>query len=395
MARSPLILAYLATVNPTERGMVGPNTPPRPEGVVVWACCAGLEQLGAIETLSNRLADDGEVITIFPTVPQPQKAQSLASPNTKRSARAFLAHWKPQFVLWVGGTLDATVLFEVQNSGIPALLVCADFDDIDKSGGRRVPGLLRNLLATFAEIQSVDASSAQRLIKAGSDAKTTKVTGLLEEGITPPLHDETLRAQLSADLINRPMWHAADAPMAELNQIAEAHRHAARRAHRTLLVLSPRDASDGSAMAEALRELNFSVACRSLGETPKESTQIYVVDTSEGIGLWSRLAPITYLGGSLSDGVTCDPFDPATVGSAVLAGPTISAYRSHYDRLMAGHALLPVRTTGGFGGCVEQLLATDLAAQLAHNAWDVTSRGAEATDKLVALVYDYLDRVSA
>jgi len=375
--------------------MVGPDTPPRPTGAVIWACCAGPDQLAAIRSLANRLTDDGEVITIIATVPASDDPQVQISPNTKRSTRAFLAHWKPQFVLWVGGRLEPIPLFEIQNSGVPVLLVCADISEIEKSAGRRVPGLMRALLGVFSDILTIDEVTATRLQKAGNIPGNVQVTGVLEEGATPPAYLEAERADLSEALGYRPMWFAADVPMAELAGVAAAHRHAARRAHRTLLVLSPKIATVGPEMVTALRAEGFSVACRSADETPKEATQILVADTDDGLGLWARLAPITYLGGSLTDGIVCDPFAPATVGSAVLAGPEIKTFKPHYDRLLRGNALKPVSNMDDLGFCVEQLLATDLAAQLAHNAWDVTSRGADATNKLVTLVYEYLDKAEA
>jgi 3-deoxy-D-manno-octulosonic-acid transferase len=183
--------------------------------------------------------------------------------------------------------------------------------------------------------------------------------------------------------------------MADLAYVSAAHRYAARRAHRTLLILAPRHSSDSTEMVATLRAGGFSVACRTQDEQPKEATQIYVADPEDGLGLWCRLAPITYLGGSLSDGQICDPFAPATVGSAVLAGPTIVAYKSHYDRLLAADALQAVASAANLGRVVESMLATALAAQLATNAWDVTSRGADATNKLVSLIYTHLDKADS
>jgi len=61
--------------------------------------------------------------------------------------------------------------------------------------------------------------------------------------------------------------------------------------------------------------------------------------------------------------------------------------------LIEAGALQSVIAEGDLGRAVESLLATDRAAQLAHNAWDVTSRGADATNELVRLIYKYLDKV--
>lgn len=373
--------------------MVGPETSPRPQGAVVWVVCAGPEQLASVKTLSGRLTEDGEMISVIMTLPESGNSEIQTSPNTKRSTRAFLAHWQPDIVIWLGGALDAVPLVEIRQNNIPILFVEAASRDIDKTNGRRVPGLMRRLLSEFSEILTLDDATAARLIRSGGKEVTTQTAGALEDGAAPPAYVEAERADLSETLGSRPMWFAAHVPMEELAAVAAAHRHAARRAHRTLLILEPRNLSDGATMVETLRADGFSVACRSADEPPKEATQIYVADVEDGVGLWCRLAPITYLGGSLTDGDICDPFAPATVGSAVLAGPSIGAFRAHYERLLAAGALQPVPKEGLLGRAVENLLATDLAAQLAHNAWDVTSRGADATNTLVALIYKYLDKV--
>ncbi len=393
MARSPIIAAYLATQNPAERGLLGEETPPRPRGAVVWAICANDDQVASMKSVAGRLTDDGENITLIATTATAHHASRLISPNTKRSTRAFIAHWKPQIVLWVGGPLEAAPLFEIRDSGIPMILAEATSRDIDKTIGRRVPGLMRNLLEGFCAIQTLDDETTARLVRSGADPTTTTTTGVLEAGAIPPAYVEAERLELSQSLGGRPMWYAADIPMAELMAVADAHRLAARRAHRTLLLVSPRTLADGIEMTRILRGDGFSVACRSADDPPRESTQIYVVDTGDGPGLWCRLSSITYLGGSLSDGETLDPFAPATVGSAVLSGPKVGDHKTQYNRLLAASALQHVGETRELGRAVESLLATDLAAQLAHSAWDATSRGADATNMLVNAIYGQLDKV--
>ncbi|MFT5652010.1 MAG: 3-deoxy-D-manno-octulosonic-acid transferase, partial [Yoonia sp.] len=117
-------------------------------------------------------------------------------------------------------------------------------------------------------------------------------------------------------------------------------------------------------------------------------------DTDEGLGLWCRLSSITYIGGSLSDGISPDPFVPALVGSAIVAGPRHDAHETHFRRLLGAGAIKQVITLGGLGRAIEDLLATDLAAQQAHAAWDVTSQGADATNDLMSVIYTYLDQVN-
>ncbi len=394
MVRLPLFAALQAVVSPTERGLVGPDTPARPKGTVVWAHCANATQMPAVRTLARRLTEDGEVVTIIATLPDTNDIDVQVSPNTKRSTRAFLEHWRPQIVLWVGGTVEAAPLLEIAWAKIPAIFIEADSADFDAPKAPRMPRRPRAALAGFADILTVNQATAQRLIKLGANPGTTRSIGMLEDGVTPPPHNEAERANLVATLHTRPIWLAADVPMDELTHIAEAHRLAERRAHRTLLVLVPRVMSEGAQMADILREAGFTVACRSADDPPKEATQIYVADTDDGLGLWCRLSPITYLGGSLTDGIIPDPFAPATVGSAVLVGGKIAKYQVHLARLKKANALHMITAPVDLGRAVETLLAADYAAQLAHAAWDVTSRGADATNDLVTLIYTYLDQVN-
>ena len=394
MIQSSLFAAYLAATRPVERGAVPQDVQPRPSGALIWAICASAHHRRAMDTLCSRLSDEGEVVTIVSTLAFPANRNVPTTPNTRQTTRGFLQHWKPQLILWVGGPLDPAVVFEISKSGAPAVMIEADGTSIAKTPGRHVPGLLRQCLQTFAEILTIDDVDTPKLLKAGANPDTLHAIGVLDDAVAPPPCDDTVRSSLTTRLGARPMWLAADIPMAEIATIAAAYRHAARRAHRTLLIVTPRRTEDTKAMEDAFRRDGLSIACRHHGEQPKEATQIYLVDTEEGLGLWFRLSSITYLGGSLSDGVSPDPFVPALVGSAIVAGPHQDAHQTHFDRLLNAGAIKQVSTADGLGSAIEALLATDLAAQQAHAAWDVTSQGADATNELMSVIYTYLDQVN-
>ncbi len=66
-----------------------------------------------------------------------------------------------------------------------------------------------------------------------------------------------------------------------------------------------------------------------------------------------------------------------------------------YARLAGAGAVRAVRTATDLGHAVEVLLAPDRAAAMAHAAWDVTSRGADVTNRLAELIRVRLDRLGA
>ena len=52
---------------------------------------------------------------------------------------------------------------------------------------------------------------------------------------------------------------------------------------------------------------------------------------------------------------------------------------------------MQVDREAGLGRAVEALLSADRVAAMAMAGWDVTSRGAEATDRIVTLIRNRLD----
>lgn len=390
MSRNFSIAAYLALNRVVEVDVVQPDAPPRPAGRVIWARCASAEQLMAVQTIRQKFADDGEDIELISTHPD----GTIPHPMGTRSVRRFLNYWKPDLVLWLDTVLDAATLQVIAQTQTKALLLQADATALDHSEGRRFPRLFAAMLNMFEQLHCLTVDNKLALDRAGADTKRTIVTGKLEETIVPAPYQEDMRASLAACIGPRPVWLAVRVPMSELKHIAAAHRIATRRSHRTLLILRPRRLADAPQMARELREAGFNLVCRSDGADPQDTTQIYLADMEQGIGLWSRLAPVTYLGGSLSDGDLPDPFQPATVGSALICGPCRSSHIHQVQRLAQASALHEVGSVTGLGPAVEALISTDAAAKLAHAAWDVTSRGAEETDALVQLIYDLLDQVN-
>ena len=163
--------------------------------------------------------------------------------------------------------------------------------------------------------------------------------------------------------------------------------------HRLLLILMPVDASRSAVLAQQLEEgEGCIVAQRSLEEEPEPEVEVFIVDNPAEYGLWYRLAPITYLGGSLNGkGPVRSPQEPAALGSAILHGPRTGSYGPLFGRLGAARATRAVASANDLGEALGDLLAPDRAARLAHAAWMVVSDGAEVTEGVLNRLRAILD----
>ena len=368
--------------------------PQRPLGVVIWVRALRPEHLNALTSLEEQLRADGDQISLVVTLPTDYE-DTFKTPEGRAEIGMFLAHWKPDLVLWIEADLDPATFFELSQSNIQCMLISATKDALRPTSSGWLPGVGRSMLRQFASIMTVDEDVQMLFGRNGVDPKKLETLGVLEGAPTPLSHFEDERQDFAQRLGARTVWLAAAAGIDEIAPIAVAHHTASRRAHRLLLIVALRDASQGAEAAEKLQNEGFTVALRSADEDVTESTQVYIADTEGELGLWYRLAPITYLGGSLSGGPCRDPFEPATLGSAVLHGPNVSPFERQIERLALAQACISLKTFSELGKTVERLLSPDKTAQIVHAAWDVTSRGADVTNRLAEAIVAHLDEIGA
>ncbi len=389
MARSLTIAAYLAGLRTPERPISPANQPPRPTGTIIWARCSRPDQLTAIETLRRKLSEDGDPIHVVATLLHWEPGLgdlALPEPQGKTNIRAFIAHWRPLMTVWMSGDLDPILLAEMRAIDMPVILVDATSDGLDHVAGTWMPGAMRSLLSQFEAVLALDSHSAERLIRAGTPEDTVLVTGPMEDCAPTLPCNEVERNDVAKAIGTRPVWLAAATRMDECDLLSHAHEFASRRAHRLLLIVVPEDKGMAVTIAEKMQFHGLNVALRSNEPKPSEVTQIYVIDTEEELGLWYRISPITYLGGTLNGGGCRDPFEATALGSAVLYGPHVAPFQRHAARLNAAGASRLIRSASDLGPTVETLLSTDKTAEIAHAAWDVTSRGASVTNRIAAFI---------
>lgn len=385
MARSLSIAAYLASRGSADQPTRLLAYPARPEGVVIWARCTHADQLTAIETLGRKVTVDGDPITIIATLREWTHAnggRAMQEPRNKETIREFIDHWKPTLGIWVRGDLDPLLMDEMRAAKMHSILVDANGDGLEQVTGGWVPGAMKSLLSQFEAILALDKNAANRLARAGASQEAIIVSGAMEDCPPPLPCDEDERQALAKAIGTRPTWLAAAAHLAELNDLSRAHLQASRRAHRLLFIMIPRNKNDATAFAETMREKGFYVTLRSEEPEPTELTQVYVIDTDDDLGLWYRISPITFIGGTLRGGGCRDPFEATALGSAVLYGPLVAPFQRHAARLNAASASRLIRSSGDLGSIIEILLAVDKTAELAHAAWDVTSRGATVSNRI-------------
>lgn len=371
-----------------------------PGGPVVWLHAASPDDARGLPELIRRMAAARPGLAAVVTCPGPVCGFDAATPilpppaGTLDAARAFLDRCLPDLCIMAGSALRPALIHEAAQRGVPLLLVGAGAPVIVGSRFGWWPGFTAGLLGRFDRIFPLDAAAGQALRQAGAPRDRIAPGGWLDEGSHALPCTEAERAALASTIGTRPVWLAAALPGAEDDTVAIAHIEALRMAHRLLLIVVPDDPARGAELAERLAARHgLSVMRRATEDEPEEETQVYVADTEDEYGLWYRLAPVTYLGGSIS-GAGClrHPFEAAALGSALLHGPDPAPHAAACTRLRLAGGSRVVRGATDLWTAIGDLLAPDLAARQAQVAWDVCTAGAGVTAGITGLALELLAR---
>jgi 3-deoxy-D-manno-octulosonic-acid transferase len=158
-----------------------------------------------------------------------------------------------------------------------------------------------------------------------------------------------------------------------------------------LTVIVPRHPNRGEAVARLVAASGIEVGLRSHEELPGARIGIYVADTMGELGLFYRLAPIVFMGGSLVPHGGQNPIEAAKLGAAIVHGPHVFNFADVYDALdRAGGA----RVAGDEEALVRQLgqLLLDPAArqQAITTAERVVDQLGGALDRTLHALRPYL-----
>ena len=99
----------------------------------------------------------------------------------------------------------------------------------------------------------------------------------------------------------------------------------------------PRHPDRGSGIADIASLAGVSAVLRSRGRLPDPKTELYIGDTIGELGLFYRLAPIVFIGGSLIRHGGQNPIEAAKLGAAILHGPHVWNFAEVYHALDEAH----------------------------------------------------------
>ena len=303
---------------------------------------------------------------------------------------SFLEYWSPDVAIISEGEYWPRILTRLAKMGIPIISINAKMSEKSYKRWLWIPGLAKSVLLSFDLILAQDLHVAQKLRHLGARAKDIRVTGTMT--ITKKLlpYDEALYTNLSAAIGNRSVWLAAATSKSEENLIVSAHKIAMRKNRRLLLILQTHYSKRSNKIAARHEHQNINFAIHENGEALDETTDIFITNQSDKLGTYMRLATVTFCGGSLSSGSTTDPFHPASMGSAIIYGPSTGIYAEEYTRYSKSGAAELVQNGAQLSKTLNEILNPDISAAMAFAAWEISSEGGDVSGIVTSEILEKL-----
>jgi 3-deoxy-D-manno-octulosonic-acid transferase len=156
-------------------------------------------------------------------------------------------------------------------------------------------------------------------------------------------------------------------------------------------VIVPRHPGRGEAIARTIAASGLHVALRSREESPTATTDIYVADTMGELGLFYRLAPIVFMGGSLVAHGGQNPIEAVKLGASIVHGPHVFNFTDVYEALDSAGGARRADTLEALVKQLGQLLADPAARDLSVGAAErVVEQLGGALDRTLVALEPYL-----
>jgi 3-deoxy-D-manno-octulosonic-acid transferase len=319
----------------------GEATLARPRGRLVWLHGASVGELTAGISLIDAIRARGfNVLSTSGTVTSASVgAERLPAGvihqfvplDTPSYVARFLDHWRPDFAMLMESDLWPNLVMGCEQRGVPLVLVNGRISERAWRRWSYAPSTIARLLHCFDLCLAQSPTYAERLSALG--AAHVVVTGNLKLDVAVPPADEAKLGALKAAIDRRTVVLAASTHAGEEAQCIEVHRRLRSSFPQLLTIIVPRHPERGPGIVEIAKANGLGAAARSRGALPDATVDVYVADTMGELGLFYRVAPIVFVGGSLVGHGGQNPIEPVKLGAAVLHGPNVWNFAEVYDAL--------------------------------------------------------------
>jgi len=384
------------------RGVPSKN---RASGLLIWIHAASVGEAISVLPLINKLHDTCLECNYLVTTGTVSSAIILQERLPERAfhqfvpidqpgwVNNFLNYWRPDLALWVESEIWPNLLTMGHNRNLPMILINARISIGSYRGWKPFPKTIKSLLNCFCLCMAQSPTDAEKLIALGASKVVTP--GNLKFAAPPlPASKSNIRF-LSQSIGTRYIWLATSTHPGEEVIILRVHSIAKKRFPNLLTIIAPRHPSQGRKIASLAETAKLNQARRSKGDLIKDDSDIYIVDTVGELGLFYRVAPVSFIGGSLVPHGGQNMLEAAKLDSAVIFGPHTFNFAYITDQLLKTESARKVKNAEELANALILLLGNDdLRLAQTDRARQVVRTQEDVLTRVVDLILPYIPKTT-
>ncbi|MEZ5841750.1 MAG: 3-deoxy-D-manno-octulosonic acid transferase [Hyphomicrobiales bacterium] len=324
----------------------------RPDGPLIWVHGASVGETLAVLPLIERIREAGPMVLLTTGT---RTSAKLAAERVGEGVihqyvpldfvpfvDRFLDHWRPDLAIFVESEIWPSITAGLRRRSIPQVLVNGRMSERSYRRWQKSRGAIEELLGGLSLCLAQTGSDGDRFLALG--APRVGISGNIKYDVPPPDADEAALSALAGEIGARHVWLAASTHPGEEATILRVHRALRKHLPSLLTIVAPRHPHRGGEVAGIADEIGLKTRLRSASETIEAETDIYVADTIGELGLFYRLVPVAFVGGSFIPHGGQNPIEPAKLATVVLHGPHVHNFDEVYRSLDGTGGAIMVET---------------------------------------------------
>lgn len=309
--------------------------------------------------------------------------------------RRYLRVLRPRAIILVESELWPRLLVEAHRAKIPVIVVNGRISDRSLPRYRALNRLWRPFLRRLTLVLAQSEQDRQRFVEIGVPAEIVRTMGNLKFDVRA-VSKSVLATELRAHLPNGAKVLVAGSTLeGEELYILKTMRELLPKCPDLVVILAPRHPERFQAVAELVREQNFTCIRRSewmVHPKPLAVGTVFLLDSIGELASIYALSSVAFVGGSLVPAGGHNPLEPAQFAVPIVMGPYTENFRGIVGVLLDREAIR-VTPPERFQHVLEELLASPpntSASSMGARAREVFQEYAGASEQCFAAVREIL-----
>ena len=253
--------------------------------------------------------------------------------------KRFLNNLKPKLAVVMETEIWPNLYHYCGEKNIPLYLINARLSQKSVRGYRKIPGLIRPVLAQIKTIAVQTSEDATRFLAIGANPGQVAVTGNIKFDLVIPRELIAAGHKLKAEVFaGRFVWLAASTHQGEEQILLEAYVNLKKTIPELLLMIVPRHPERFTEVDALCRQNDFKVVRRSSNSLVQLDIDIYLADTMGELKMLYATADVAFVGGSLVPVGGHNILEPLAAKIPVLFGPHMANFNEIADKVLTDKA---------------------------------------------------------